>query len=84
MIHTEPVPPPGLEGTRRQVLLCSASHWLGTSSYLLEKEVRAAGYPILGYGRGRRCYVDDLLVVQFRMDQEARRKAEKRAKRGAS
>ena len=65
-------PPPGMEAIRRTVLLSAASSWLGFTSYMLVKELNCLGYPILGNGRGRRAYIDDLLAVQYRLEQEAR------------
>ena len=63
---------PDLLGVRRQVLLSAASHWLGTSPHLLQKEITQHGYPILGNGRGRRVFIEDVMAVQQLLEDEAR------------
>ena len=63
---------------REEIVLHVTAKRLGVSTRVLERELRAAGVPIMGERKARSVFVDDLVAFQAQREAEGRRGAQQR------
>lgn len=68
--------PEPLEAIRREVVLYRVARRLGKKTDVLVKELEKAGVLVMGRGKGRTVYVDEIVAYQAERERAAREKPE--------
>ena len=63
---------PRLDQIREEIVLHKAAKQMGVTTTILEREFLAAGFSIMGKGKSRKAFVDDLVAFQARREGESR------------
>ena len=57
---------------RREIVLHKAAKRMGKTSTVLEREMRAAGFVVMGAGKSRTVFANDLVTLQSQREGEGR------------